>query len=126
MEVWTLQGVQLKRSLITELILAAKQEYSKFTVSRVTIHLSTPVRCLSFFIVQSPWKSHLGLFHYHSTAGRTILPKSRRSLKSLILPPGVKEMLLEDIQKFLTSEDWYKWGGVPHKRGLLLLAVVKE
>jgi hypothetical protein len=26
-------------------------------------------------------------------------------------------MLLNDMEEFLRSKDWYTWGGVPHRRG---------
>lgn len=47
-------------------------------------------------------------------------PVSSRSLNSVILPAGQKEALLEDVQKFLQSKDWYRERGIPWRRGYLL------
>lgn len=49
-----------------------------------------------------------------------MIKKSRRSLDSVILPEGIKEMLLSDAYKFRQGEQWYKNAGVPWRRGYLL------
>ena len=41
-------------------------------------------------------------------------------MDSLILPDGVKEMLIGDAREFLRSEAWYAEAGIQHKRGYLL------
>ncbi|KAJ7699854.1 hypothetical protein B0H16DRAFT_1903058 [Mycena metata] len=35
----------------------------------------------------------------------------------LILPGGIKELILADAREFLASEEWYTFAGVPHRRG---------
>jgi mitochondrial chaperone BCS1 len=49
-----------------------------------------------------------------------VVTKSRRALSTLVLPEGVKELLLDDMLEFLDSEEWYVRAGVPHRRGYLL------
>ncbi|KAG9047449.1 hypothetical protein FS837_002212 [Tulasnella sp. UAMH 9824] len=46
--------------------------------------------------------------------------RPKRPLSSIILEPGVKEMLIDDAKDFLTSEDWYAARGIPFRRGYLL------
>lgn len=46
--------------------------------------------------------------------------KSHRSFESVILAEGVKEQILDDVQNFLKSADWYRQCGVPWRRGYLL------
>jgi chaperone BCS1 len=46
--------------------------------------------------------------------------KSHRSFESVILAEGVKEQILNDVQNFLQSADWYRQCGVPWRRGYLL------
>ncbi|KZT21613.1 hypothetical protein NEOLEDRAFT_1073191, partial [Neolentinus lepideus HHB14362 ss-1] len=44
---------------------------------------------------------------------RHIASRPKRSLKSIVLEPGVKEDLLEDAQEFLESKEWYNDRGIP-------------
>ncbi|KAI5118666.1 hypothetical protein M0805_001039 [Coniferiporia weirii] len=85
------------RSVLQDLVQAARGEYLKSTTSKVTVHLSNS---------NGIWM--------------TTVTKNRRSLSTLILPEGVKEALLADARDFLDSEEWYTWAGVPHRRGYLL------
>ncbi|KZV88768.1 P-loop containing nucleoside triphosphate hydrolase protein [Exidia glandulosa HHB12029] len=55
-----------------------------------------------------------------SHAWDRVMKKARRSLDSVILPEGVREMLLADTRNFLKSAKWYKTAGVPYRRGYLL------
>ena len=43
-----------------------------------------------------------------------------RSLKSVILPEGVMENLVRDIEFFQASKDWYMSMGIPYRRGYML------
>lgn len=70
-----------------------------------------------------------------------ITSNPKRSIHSVILDPGVKEMLLEDAREFLVSQPWYAargWYylcmrrysatadtliGIPFRRGYLLVRV---
>ncbi|KAK7446313.1 hypothetical protein VKT23_014519 [Stygiomarasmius scandens] len=51
---------------------------------------------------------------------RRISSRPKRSLKSIILDPGVKDMLLDDARDFLASKEWYNERGIPFRRGYLL------
>lgn len=44
-------------------------------------------------------------------------------MSSIVLAPGVKEMLLADTKDFLKSEKWYADRGIPFRRGYLLHGV---
>lgn len=44
-------------------------------------------------------------------------------MSSIVLDPGVKEMLLDDTRDFLRSEKWYADRGIPFRRGYLLHGV---
>ena len=47
-------------------------------------------------------------------------PRRKRPLESVILSEGKKELLLEDLKKFLANSKWYYDRGVPYRRGYLL------
>ncbi|KAE9397180.1 P-loop containing nucleoside triphosphate hydrolase protein [Gymnopus androsaceus JB14] len=51
---------------------------------------------------------------------RRIGTRPKRSLESIVLDPGMKELLLEDANDFLTSREWYSERGIPFRRGYLL------
>lgn len=44
-------------------------------------------------------------------------------MSSIVLNPGVKEMLVDDARDFLRSEKWYADRGIPFRRGYLLHGV---
>ncbi|KAF9266624.1 P-loop containing nucleoside triphosphate hydrolase protein [Marasmius fiardii PR-910] len=46
--------------------------------------------------------------------------RPKRSMRSIILDPGVKDMLLDDARDFLASKAWYAKRGIPFRRGYLL------
>ncbi|KLO17576.1 P-loop containing nucleoside triphosphate hydrolase protein [Schizopora paradoxa] len=86
-----------KRSILHDLVMAAREEYLKSTTSKVTVHIAD---------------------RYGSWV--KAVTKNRRALNTLILPEGIKEKLISDAREFLASEEWYTWAGVPHRRGYLL------
>ncbi len=43
-----------------------------------------------------------------------------RSLNSVVLPDGLAESVVEDVRRFLKSEDWYRDVGIPYHRGYQL------
>ncbi|KAF9074728.1 P-loop containing nucleoside triphosphate hydrolase protein [Rhodocollybia butyracea] len=49
-----------------------------------------------------------------------VASRAKRSITSIILDPGVKEMLLKDARVFLVSKSWYSERGIPFRRGYLL------
>lgn len=51
---------------------------------------------------------------------RHVACRKKRALRSVVLDPGVKDLLLEDARDFLASKDWYAERGIPFRRGYLL------
>ncbi|KAH9946492.1 P-loop containing nucleoside triphosphate hydrolase protein [Amylocystis lapponica] len=51
---------------------------------------------------------------------RHVASRPKRPLKSIILDPGVKDLLLDDARDFLESKTWYSDRGIPFRRGYLL------
>ncbi|KAJ3863713.1 P-loop containing nucleoside triphosphate hydrolase protein [Lentinula novae-zelandiae] len=49
-----------------------------------------------------------------------VASRAKRSMTSIILDPGVKELLLKDARDFLESKAWYSERGIPYRRGYLL------
>ncbi|KZT21605.1 P-loop containing nucleoside triphosphate hydrolase protein [Neolentinus lepideus HHB14362 ss-1] len=56
---------------------------------------------------------------YHET-WRHVASRPKRPLQSIVLDPGVKELLLNDAREFLESKEWYVDRGIPFRRGYLL------
>jgi hypothetical protein len=50
---------------------------------------------------------------------RTVCRKPKRSLSTVHLPSGQKESILRDINRFLSSQEWYAERGIPFRRGYL-------
>ncbi|GLB41025.1 putative AAA ATPase family protein [Lyophyllum shimeji] len=46
--------------------------------------------------------------------------RAKRSMNSIVLDPGIKDILLEDARDFLRSKPWYAERGIPFRRGYLL------
>ncbi|KAI6041332.1 P-loop containing nucleoside triphosphate hydrolase protein [Pisolithus marmoratus] len=44
----------------------------------------------------------------------------KRPLDSIVLDPGVREFLVEDVEDFLANKAWYQERGIPFRRGYLL------
>lgn len=42
-------------------------------------------------------------------------------MRSVVLDPGVKELILDDARDFLDSKNWYSERGIPFRRGYLLV-----
>jgi hypothetical protein len=65
------------------------------------------------------------LFTRNSRAGnwRHVASRPKRPLKSIVLDPGMKDLLLDDAKDFLESEDWYAERGIPFRRGYLLVRI---
>ena len=43
-------------------------------------------------------------------------------MRSIILDPGIKDLLIEDARDFIASKDWYAERGIPFRRGYLLVS----
>ncbi|KAG5636482.1 hypothetical protein H0H81_007878 [Sphagnurus paluster] len=46
--------------------------------------------------------------------------RAKRSMHSIVLEPGIKDILLEDARDFLRGKSWYAERGIPFRRGYLL------
>ncbi|KAJ7747539.1 P-loop containing nucleoside triphosphate hydrolase protein [Mycena metata] len=85
------------KAVLGQFIEAARVHYTNASISRVTVHLTD---------------------NYGSWV--RAVTKNRRAFSTLILPGGIKELILADARDFLASEEWYTFTGVPHRRGYLL------
>ncbi|KAJ3044350.1 mitochondrial chaperone, partial [Rhizophlyctis rosea] len=63
-------------------------------------------------------KTHIFIDHYEGW--KRTCSRRPRSISSVILKKGVKENLMTDIKRFLSSQKWYQTCGVPYRRGYLL------
>lgn len=99
-EVLTISVVARSNTVLKQLILQAKREYEAEAVHRVQIYFAD---------------SH-GSWRWTDS-------RHKRPLSSIVLNPGVKEMLLADARDFLRSEKWYADRGIPFRRGYLLHGV---
>ncbi|EGO22468.1 hypothetical protein SERLADRAFT_473328 [Serpula lacrymans var. lacrymans S7.9] len=55
-----------------------------------------------------------------SNSWRHVASRPKRSLQSIILDPGLKDLLIGDARDFLESKEWYADRGIPFRRGYLL------
>ncbi|ELU44065.1 BCS1-like ATPase [Rhizoctonia solani AG-1 IA] len=92
--------VARNNAIIKKLVLQAKYEYEQDMEHRVHIFLADQ---------GGGWRWN-GARH-------------KRPMSSIVLEPGVKDMLLTDAKDFLRSEDWYAERGIPFRRGYLLHGV---
>lgn len=47
-------------------------------------------------------------------------PRKKRMLESVILDSNIRQSIVDDVQDFLKSGDWYHKRGIPYRRGYLL------
>ncbi|KAF9004477.1 P-loop containing nucleoside triphosphate hydrolase protein [Hymenopellis radicata] len=93
--------VARNNDILKKLVLEAKREYEKDAEHRVHIFLAdTTYPC---------WRWNGA--------------RQKRPMSSIVLQPGVKDMLLADCKDFLQSEEWYAERGIPFRRGYLLHGV---
>ena len=52
---------------------------------------------------------------------RHIASRPKRPLNSIVLDPGVKDLLVNDAKDFLENKSWYSARGIPFRRGYLLV-----
>ncbi|KAI9464729.1 P-loop containing nucleoside triphosphate hydrolase protein [Boletus coccyginus] len=58
---------------------------------------------------------------FHTLNGwRELATRPKRPLNSIILDPGITDLVVEDVQDFLSSKEWYTERGIPFRRGYLL------
>lgn len=99
-EVLSISVVARNNSILKQLVLQAKKEYEAEAVHRVQIYFAD---------------SH-GSWRWTDS-------RHKRPMSSIVLNPGVKEMILSDTRDFLKSEKWYADRGIPFRRGYLLHGV---
>ncbi|KAK0200712.1 hypothetical protein DFS33DRAFT_1490090 [Desarmillaria ectypa] len=99
-EVLSISVVARNNSILKQLVLQAKREYEAEAVHRIQIYFAD---------------SH-GSWRWTDS-------RHKRPMGSIVLNPGVKEMLLSDTRDFLKSEQWYADRGIPFRRGYLLHGV---
>ncbi|OJT13683.1 hypothetical protein TRAPUB_9782 [Trametes pubescens] len=93
--------VARNNDILKRLVLEAKREYEKDAEHRVHIFMAdTTYQC---------WRWNGA--------------RQKRPMSSIVLEPGVKDMILADCKDFLSSEDWYAERGIPFRRGYLLHGV---
>ncbi|RDB23454.1 putative mitochondrial chaperone BCS1-B [Hypsizygus marmoreus] len=51
---------------------------------------------------------------------RHVASRPKRPLRSIVLDPGIKDLLIDDARDFLASKTWYSARGIPFRRGYLL------
>ncbi|KAJ7596071.1 P-loop containing nucleoside triphosphate hydrolase protein [Mycena floridula] len=82
---------------LTELLKEARDEYLAAQEHNMCVYVSNS---------QNDW--------------RHVATRPKRALDSVVLDPGIKEMVIEDAQDFLESKSWYSERGIPFRRGYLL------
>ncbi|KAH9990827.1 hypothetical protein BJV77DRAFT_1060871 [Russula vinacea] len=99
-EMLSVSVVARNNSILKQLVLQAKKEYEAEAVHRIQIYFA----------------DSYGSWRYTDS-------RHKRPLSSIVLNPGVKEMLVSDAKDFLKSEKWYADRGIPFRRGYLLYGV---
>ncbi|KAI0372629.1 P-loop containing nucleoside triphosphate hydrolase protein [Pilatotrama ljubarskyi] len=84
--------------ILRELLLEAKKLYHQASENMISIYVSDPS--------SDYWKR--------------VSTQHKRPMKSIILDPGVIDLVLNDAKDFLASKAWYAERGIPHRRGYLL------
>lgn len=92
--------VARSNDVIKKLVLEAKKLYEADSEHRICIFLA----------------DQHGYWRYNGS-------RQKRPLSSIVLEPGVKDMIVADCKDFLRSEDWYAERGIPYRRGYLLYGV---
>ncbi|KAF8965606.1 hypothetical protein BDZ97DRAFT_1757154 [Flammula alnicola] len=99
-EMLSISVVARSNAILKQLVLQAKKEYEAEAVHRIQIY---------FADAHGSW--------------RWTDSRHKRPMSSIVLNPGVKEMLVDDARDFLKSEKWYADRGIPFRRGYLLHGV---
>ncbi|KAI0794728.1 hypothetical protein C8Q74DRAFT_1366128 [Fomes fomentarius] len=93
--------VARNNDILKKLVLEAKREYEKDAEHRVHIFMADTT---------------YGCWRWNGA-------RQKRPMSSIVLEPGVKDMIVADCKDFLASEDWYAERGIPFRRGYLLHGV---
>ncbi|KAK7686175.1 hypothetical protein QCA50_010395 [Cerrena zonata] len=82
---------------LTQLLLDAKKSYQAAQEHLITVYASDTC---------NNW--------------RQVATRPKRPMKSIVLDPGIKDLILDDARDFLESKTWYQERGIPFRRGYLL------
>ncbi|KAJ6581642.1 P-loop containing nucleoside triphosphate hydrolase protein [Mycena capillaripes] len=83
--------------ILNELLLEAKKDYMAAEEHSISIYVSD---------INNSW--------------RHVASRPKRNINSIILDPGISELLVDDARDFLESKAWYAARGIPFRRGYLL------
>ena len=86
-----------KHDILNTLLLEAKKAHTKAQENSISVYVSDS-----------------------TNAWRHIASRPKRPLNSIILDPGMKDLLIDDATDFLASKAWYASRGIPFRRGYLL------
>lgn len=84
--------------LLNSLLIEAKKSYEAAQENTISIYVSD---------TSNNW--------------RHIASRPKRPLTSIVLDPGIKDLLHNDARDFLKSKSWYAARGIPFRRGYLLV-----
>ncbi|KDQ61524.1 hypothetical protein JAAARDRAFT_123262 [Jaapia argillacea MUCL 33604] len=95
----TLQITIMTRNhdILNQLLIEAKKDYKSNEAHNIAIYVSDS-----------------------SNNWRHVASRPKRPLRSIVLDPGIKELILEDALDFMDSKEWYVERGIPFRRGYLL------
>ncbi|KAF9224043.1 P-loop containing nucleoside triphosphate hydrolase protein [Gyrodon lividus] len=93
----TLDILTWDRHVLTEILREAKKQYLEARKATVTVYVPDS---------NNSW--------------RDLATRPKRPLNSIILDPGIMELVVEDARSFLGSKSWYSERGIPFRRGYLL------
>ncbi|EIW73831.1 hypothetical protein CONPUDRAFT_148000, partial [Coniophora puteana RWD-64-598 SS2] len=97
-EILVLKIFTWNQSIIDDIVLEAKKLYNTEREDKVEIYVSNSNCC--------DWRSSCTL--------------AKRPPQSIILEPGVQDLVLGDARDFMNSKSWYAERGIPFRRGYLL------
>ncbi|KII85922.1 hypothetical protein PLICRDRAFT_44349 [Plicaturopsis crispa FD-325 SS-3] len=85
------------RQFLDDLLLKAKKEYEEVTKNTISVFSAT-----------------------NNNRWRHMATRPKRPLNSIVLDPGIKNLLVDDAKDFFQSKNWYADRGIPFRRGYLL------
>ncbi|KAJ3500735.1 hypothetical protein NLJ89_g9656 [Agrocybe chaxingu] len=89
--------LSMDHSILNQLLIEAKKAYQAAQENTISIYVSD---------TSNNW--------------RMVASRPKRPLTSIVLDPGIKDLLVEDARDFLQSKSWYSARGIPFRRGYLL------
>ncbi|KAH0836762.1 hypothetical protein J3R83DRAFT_8510 [Lanmaoa asiatica] len=118
-ETLTISIMTRDHGVLTGILQGAKQGYIEAQKDKITIFVSD--RYNRYFVIHLEAQIRL-LNHLVDSANgwRELATRPKRPLNSIILDPGISDLVVEDVQDFLSSKEWYAERGIPFRRGYLL------